>query len=69
MHNSWERDPLDHRHFMSDMPESQLWHNIRMAAKTNPALQEALDRAKIIYYLSTEENLLNNNIPPGHHPV
>jgi len=32
--------------------ESQLWHNIRVAARTNPTLQEALDRVIIIYNLS-----------------
>ena len=34
------------------MQESQLWHDIRVAARDNPALQEALDRAIIIYNLS-----------------
>ena len=32
--------------------ESQLWDNIHRAAKTNPALQEALDRVKVTYYLT-----------------
>jgi hypothetical protein len=31
--------------------EQQLWHDILAAAKTNPALQDALDRAIIIYEL------------------
>ena len=34
------------------MQESQLWHDIRVAARDNPALQDALDRAIIIYNLS-----------------
>jgi hypothetical protein len=34
--------------------EQQLWHDILAAAKTNPALQEALDRAIIIYELSKQ---------------
>jgi hypothetical protein len=34
--------------------EDQLWHDIRRAAKTNKALQDALDRAIIIYQLSKE---------------
>lgn len=34
--------------------EMQFWHDMLKAAKTNPALQEALDRAKIIYELSKE---------------
>lgn len=32
--------------------ENQLWHEIRVAALTNTALQDALDRVKIIYELS-----------------
>jgi hypothetical protein len=32
--------------------ENQLWYNIRQAAKTNPALHEALNRVKMLYYLS-----------------
>ena len=35
-----------------DMIENALWHDIRRAALTQPALQEALERAKMIYYLS-----------------
>ena len=34
------------------MQESQLWHDIRVAARDNPTLQEALDRVIIIYNLS-----------------
>jgi hypothetical protein len=36
------------------MIENQLWHQIRQAALSNPALQEALDRVKIMYHLSTK---------------
>jgi hypothetical protein len=32
--------------------ENQLWYEIRESAKTNPALQDALERVKVIYYLS-----------------
>ena len=35
--------------------EDKMWANIRRAAKTNPALQEALDRVKVIYELSKDE--------------
>jgi len=35
--------------------ENQQWHDIRSAAETNPALQEALDRVKVIYELSKNE--------------
>lgn len=31
--------------------ESQLWHNIRVAAKDNPALQDALNKVIELYYL------------------
>jgi hypothetical protein len=43
--------------------ESQLWHEIRLAAKDNPALQDALDRAIVIYELSKRDYI------PPHHPV
>jgi len=39
-----------HDHIMED----QLWGQIRRAARTNPALHDALERAKIVYYLSKE---------------
>ena len=34
------------------MTENQLWRDIRNEAKTNKSLQEALDRAILIYHLS-----------------
>jgi hypothetical protein len=40
--------------------ESILWDNIHRAAETNPALQEALDRVKVIYYLSNEHSSRHN---------
>jgi hypothetical protein len=40
-----------HDHIM----DSKLWGNIHRAAKTNPLLQDALDRAKIIYELSKKD--------------
>ena len=36
----------------SNIMENQLWNDIRVAARTNPTLQDALDRAKVIYTLS-----------------
>ena len=42
----------DGRPLHDHMMEDKLWGNIRRAAKSNPALQEALDRAIIIYKLS-----------------
>ena len=32
--------------------EDQLWHNIRRAARTNPALQDILDHAIMVYHLT-----------------
>jgi hypothetical protein len=41
-----------HDHIM----DSKMWGEIHRMAKTNPTLQEALDRVKIIYHLSKEKN-------------
>lgn len=60
----YKRDPLDHRHYMSDPNESQLWHNIRQAALTDKNLQEAIERVKVLYYLKHDKN----NVVQ-HHPV
>lgn len=48
-HRTSDGRPL-HDHIMDD----KLWGEIRRSAKTNPTLHEALERAKIIYYLSKE---------------
>ena len=51
----WELDPNPSRvkgATLETVKENQLWHEIRVEALTNPALQEALDRAKILYHLS-----------------
>ena len=45
-----EYDPV-----RKEIKENQLWHEIRSAAETNTALQEALDRVKVIYELSKDE--------------
>ena len=42
------------RSLHDNIMESKLWGNIHRAAKTNPALQEALDRVKITYYLTKD---------------
>jgi len=34
------------------LQEDKMWGEIRREAKTNPALHEILEQAKIIYYLS-----------------
>lgn len=40
-----------------ELEETQLWNEIRKAAKTNKTLQRALDRAKILYRLSKDDPL------------
>lgn len=48
-----QRTP-DGRPLYDHVMEDKLWGDIRRAARTNPTLQEALERAKIIYHLSKE---------------
>ena len=36
--------------------ENRLWVDIMDAAKTNPALQDAIDRVKLLYYMSKEQD-------------
>ena len=48
-----------HDHIM----DSKLWGEIHRAAETNTALQDALDRVKVIYELSKQDA----TVP--HHPV
>ena len=56
--NGTEYDPIsghriDYSQSLHDqIREDRLWGKIRHAAETNPALQEAMDRVKIIYQLS-----------------
>jgi hypothetical protein len=56
-HNEREVVGYDHRTpdgrpLSEHMREDQLWGNIRREARTNPALQDALDRVIMIYNLS-----------------
>jgi hypothetical protein len=37
-----------------DLMESKLWGDIHRAALTNPALQAALNRVKVTYYLTKD---------------
>ena len=53
----------DGRPLHDHMMEDKLWGEIRRAAKDNPALQDALDRAKVIYELSRQDQTVQ------HHPV
>jgi len=53
----WDHDPrtADGRPIIDHLRENKLWGEIHRAAKTNPLLQDALDRAKIIYELSKKD--------------
>ena len=46
----------DGRPLIEQMREDQLWGDIRRAAKTDPTLQAAMERVKIIYHLSKDKN-------------
>ena len=60
----WDYDPAESKRFDArtddgrplheHLMDSKLWGDIRRAAKTNPTLQEAIDRVKIIYHLSKD---------------
>jgi hypothetical protein len=54
----WDYDPRtpDGRPLRDHIMDDKLWGDIRRAATTNNALREALEHAKIIYYLSKKEN-------------
>jgi hypothetical protein len=45
----------DGRPLIDEIRESKMWGEIRRMAKTNPALQAALDRVIIVYHLSKED--------------
>jgi hypothetical protein len=55
----WDYDPRtpDGRPLHDHIMEDKLWGEIRREAKTNPALQRALDRAIMIYRLSKDKPL------------
>lgn len=47
----------------NDLQDARLWGEIHRAARINPALQDALDRVKLIHALSQQDD----TVP--HHPV
>jgi hypothetical protein len=51
----WDADAYPDSMAFNVLKESNYWRDILTAAKTNPTLQEALDRAKIIYELSKKD--------------
>jgi hypothetical protein len=44
----------DGRPLFEHLREDKLWGEIRRAARTNKALQEAMERVKLVYYLSKD---------------
>lgn len=52
----WDYDARtsDGRPLHDHIMDSKLWGDIHRAAKTNSALQEALERVKIVYHLSKD---------------
>jgi hypothetical protein len=46
---------MDLRNGLDRIKEDRLWNEILVAAKTNPALQEAMDRVKVLYELSKKD--------------
>ena len=53
----------DRDELFNSLQEQKLWGEIHRAAITNPALQDALDRVKLIHALSKQDD----TVP--HHPV
>ena len=49
---TWDPRTETGRPLIDQLREDQLWANLRRAAKTNVALQDALDQAVEIYHLS-----------------
>jgi len=43
------------KNLIEELREQKLWGEIRRAAKSNPTLQEALDRAVVIYNLTRHD--------------
>lgn len=53
----------DSEMMFDDLQEAKLWVDIHRAAKTNIALQDAIERVKLVYALSQQQE------PIQHHPV
>lgn len=52
----WDWDLPEHIvHVEKSLKDIQLWKNILEQAKTNPALQETLNRAILIYHMSKRD--------------
>lgn len=52
----WEYDPATGSRVEDIARAGQEWREILASAKTNPTLQEAIDRVKLLYHLSKKED-------------
>ena len=59
----WDYDPANNE-YLTKLRHNNLWEQIFEQAKTNPALQKALDQCIIIYHLSKDKPQ-----QPDWHPV
>ena len=53
-HPSFDPRTSDGRPLHNHLMDSKIWGEIRQAARTNPTLQEAIERVIIIYHLSKD---------------
>jgi len=53
-HIDYDKRTSDGRPLVDHIRDDKLWGEIRRAAKTNPTLHEALERVKVLYYLSKD---------------
>jgi hypothetical protein len=59
--HGWDFDPEEAKRFdpriaaTADLADHNEWIKIRLAGKTNPTLQTAIDRVKLLYKLSIEK--------------
>jgi len=53
-HPSFDPRTSDGRPLHDHLMDSKMWGEIRRAARTNPTLQEAIERVIIIYHLSRD---------------
>ncbi len=53
----WDYDPRteDGKPLIDELRDNKLWGEIKRSAKSNPLLQEALDRVIMIYHLSKND--------------
>lgn len=45
---------LDYQRWASELTTNFFWHDVVEQAQFNPALRDALDRVKMLYYLTKE---------------